>query len=409
MSTNHDKLKRPSAINVAEQLLPTSSAPPALEDQVQAFAETLINLHGSIKVATEASGLHFYLACPKCLEAEGESELFKKHLAVNVDKYFAGQQHGVLCMKCGWTCEAVDLQYFPPLEQRGITHKPEIVKFHGVNKDYLEQDHLGVMVPKNPGVVIPVTELPADHPALEYLASRGFDPKPLWEQFECSWGETENPNLFYRRQPGGFRITPQGRLIFFCFQNGSKVGWQARILEIDEADKRYFWHPYRKEWVHVMTRESDRWLPREGYEEWDHAKYWTAPGTRRNTVVMGYDAAVRWNQQRGRILQGDRIGILTEGPLDAGRLGPPVMAILGKTLTADQATTIASQFHRLIIIGDNDKAGLKMKESVQRQLTPKQVRFEFMDLPERFKDPGSLSQNEGKMFASMAIKRASQL
>jgi len=398
-------------VSLESQLLPTSSAPGALEAEAQDFADSLIKIHGSVRVANEASGLHFYLACPECLQQDGEAELYKKHLAVNVDKYLTGQQHGVLCMKCGWTCEAVSLQYMPPLEERGIVHKAEVVKFHGVNKDYLEKDHLGIMVPRNPGTIIPIYQLPPEHPAREYLALRDFAPQPLWEQFECSWCEKENPDLFYRRQPGGFRITPQGRLIFFCFQNGSKVGWQARILEFDEDGKRFFWHPYRNEWVHVLSHDpaSDRWVPREGYEDWDHAKYWTAPGTRRNTVVMGFDAALRWNQEQGRTMHGQRIGILTEGPLDAGRLGAPVMAILGKTLTADQATTVAEKFYRILVIGDNDKAGAKMKESVQRQLLSKQVRFDFLDLPDCFKDPGSLSQSEAKVFSRMAIIRASNL
>lgn len=85
------------------------------------------------------------------------------------------------------------------------------------------------------------------------------------------------------------------------------------------------------------------------------------------------------------------------------------MAILGKTLTADQATTVAEKFYRILVIGDNDKAGAKMKESVQRQLSGKQVRFDFLDLPDCFKDPGSLSQSEAKVFSRMAITRASNL
>lgn len=397
--------------DLAHQMLPTSSAPGAFEDHVQEFANSLVLIHGSLRVATESSGLHFYLACPQCLQIDGDQELHKKHLAVNVDKYFDGKQNSVLCMKCGFRCEAVDLQFMPPLRDRGIEHKEEVIKFHGVRKDYLEQDDLGVMVPKKPGVIIPVHELPPDHPARDYLRLRDFAPEPLWNQFQCSWCEKENPELFYRRQPGGFSITPQGRLIFFCLQNGSKVGWQARILEFDEDGQRFFWHPYKKEWIPVLrfNPESKRWDPREGYEEWDHAKYWTAPGTRRNTVVMGYDAAIAWNTSQGRLRHGQRIGILTEGPLDAGRLGAPVMAILGKTLTADQATTVASQFYRILIIGDNDAAGLKMKESVQRQLAAKEVRFDFLDLPDCFKDPGSLSQSEARVFSRMALNRASMM
>lgn len=392
--------------SLASQILPTESAPDALPAEAQRFIASLVTVHGSVRLAQETSGTHVYLACPQCLQTEGESELHKKHLALNLDKYLAGSQRAVLCMKCGFVCEAVDLQFMPPLLERGIEHKPEVVKIDGPKMEYLETDEHGLLVPKNPGEIVPVNQLLKDHPARQYLASRKFSAAALWTQFQCSWCETENQNLFYRRLPGGFRITPQGRLIFFCLQAGSKMGWQARILEFDEDDKRYFWHPYKKEWIHVLNRAGDKWVPREGYEEWDPAKYWTAPGTRRNSVVMGLDAAMEWNLRKQRMQHTRRVCILVEGPLDAGRLGPPAMAIMGKALTADQAILVAKHFYRIILIADNDKAGEKLKTSAARHFANLKVRHDFLDLPTRFKDAGSLDAAGATMFLNMALNKA---
>lgn len=398
-------------MSLESQILPTSSAPASLPDHVRALAGELTSLHGSIRLAMESSGMHFYLPCPECLTTFGLTEVHKKHLAFNVDKFFNGEQRCVLCMKCGFFCDGAALSFYQPLEDRGIDYKPEMVKLSEVRPDYLEKDDHGVMVPKKPGVIIPINLVPAEHPARQYLALRGFSAQSLWQQFQCSWCETENPDLFYRKQPGGFRITPQGRLIFFCLMNGSKVGWQARILEFDEDGKRFFWHPYKREWVPVLQQdpESGKWIPREGYEEWDPAKYWTAPGTRRNNIVMGYDAAMQWNRQHENASLGDRFCVLCEGPLDGGRLRAPALPTLGKSLTADQANLIVNSFHRVIIVRDNDTAGELLMKSAQRHFQGKPVKYEFMNLPTRWKDPGSLDDVNAKIFMTMARKRASEL
>jgi hypothetical protein len=387
---------RQTEVSLESQLLPTTSAPAVMGDDVRDFAQTLSVIHGSLRVATESSGLHFYIPCPSCLENNGESEIHKKHLAINVDKFMRGGKYSSCCMKCGYTCETAELQYMQPLSERGIEYKPEILSVAVAKPDYVETDAYGRLVPKSPGKVIPIHELPSDNPAIQYLKTRQFAPLPLWEQFQCSWCEEENPSLFYRRLSGGFKVTSQGRLIFFCLQNGSKVGWQARILEFDEGDPdgewRSFWHPYKKEWVQVLARSNsnEKWTARDGYEDWDPAKYWTSPGMLRSQVVMGFDAAVEWNSRNGHDTRDERRCVLVEGPLDAGRLGSPALAIMGKFLSAGQAELVANTFGRVVIVGDNDEAGEKMRESVTRQLMSKNVRFQFFNLPDRYKDAGSL-------------------
>src|SRR2546422_7223233 len=80
----------------------TSSAPTQLTPEQQRLAEDLMRCHGNVRVAREANGLHFYIACPDCLGGDkGESELWKMHLAMNVDKYIRGNVGAAQCMRTG--------------------------------------------------------------------------------------------------------------------------------------------------------------------------------------------------------------------------------------------------------------------------------------------------------------------
>ena len=192
-----------------------------------------------MRIAREFSGLHFYIACPECLEQEGSSELTKKHLAINPGKDFAGQDCCAMCMKCQEVYRVTILVSMPTLDQRGIEYRPEVVPPQvGPNMDLLEPDGKGNLIPKGPGEVVPVTSLAEDHPAMIYLSSRQFEPMALWQQFRCSYCTKENPNLYFRRLAGGFRASPQGRLIFFADQHGVQVGWQARILEMVDGNTK---------------------------------------------------------------------------------------------------------------------------------------------------------------------------
>jgi hypothetical protein len=54
---------------------------------VRSLAGALSQLHGDVSLAQEARGIHLYLACPDCLENDGDKELRARHLAVNADRY----------------------------------------------------------------------------------------------------------------------------------------------------------------------------------------------------------------------------------------------------------------------------------------------------------------------------------
>src|SRR6266496_1106889 len=93
----------------------TSSAPAQLTPAEQALAEALIECHGKVRVAKESRGLHFYIPCPDCLQEDGEKELYSMHLAINVDRYFAGHNRASQCMKTGQVFPIDELTMWRPL------------------------------------------------------------------------------------------------------------------------------------------------------------------------------------------------------------------------------------------------------------------------------------------------------
>lgn len=390
----------------------TASAATSLPDEYLAIAYDLCKIHGSVRWAKEAHGVHLYLASPECLDQYGAIELSKMHLAVNIQKHFEKRRDKVaMCMKTGKHYRVSELLKMPPLEARGIVCHARVVREDTTNQEFLEDDGAGNMVPKSPGMVIPVTLLAEESPAITYLRARQFDPAALYTQFRLSYGikEREDMHRFYKRMSGGFRATPQGRLIFFIDVDGICRGWQSRILEMDapsdEALGRFtfYFHPYRQAWTAVKHWDEtvQRWKPLAGYEDWDPVKYALSHGARRNQLVMGFDAAVNAAMVDGR---GRRYCFLVEGPLDAGRLGVPALAHLGKFLSPDQADLIASRFQRVIYVRDNDAAGESAVQYVSSAFSEhSDVQVEFHQPPAEFKDVGEMSPEQAGNFKETLI------
>jgi hypothetical protein len=387
-------------------LMKTSSAPTELTPQQQTLAEDLMRCHGNVKVAREANGLHYYIACPECLAGEkGESELWKMHLAMNVDKYLRGHTGAAQCMRTGKIYRVDELTMWPALETRGFERGPaKIIDLPHISGEFHEEDSKGRMVPKGPGETIPLHRLPLDHHALQYLYSRQFSHAALEMQFAAEYCVKEREDIRYRRLLNGFRATPQGRIIFYIYHHGVRVGWQARILELEDEQYHYYWHPYRECWVAIESRETPEapWTPMESWEEWDPAKYVMAHGARRNSIIMGFDAARAWNAFNK---PKKRFCFLSEGPLDAGRLGPPAVATCGKFLSEQQAALLMSAFDVIIIVPDNDAYGSRLYECAGQWIG---VHREFLVVkpPGNCKDPGAMTDLEVKLFRLGAMRRA---
>jgi Toprim domain-containing protein len=365
------------------------------------IAARLSVVHGKVRLATESNGVHAYMASPACLEKYGRTELVKMHLAVNLDKWLQGVDLCALCMKTNKAYKVTTLLRLPPLEMRGMPDvKPGVFEAE-TNPEYLELDARGNRVPKSPGECQLLTELPPEHPAIEYCKYRGFEPEQLVTQFRASFCSKERDDLHWRPLPGGFAATPQGRIVFFMDQNGIQAGWQARILEMDRKHSKYYLHPYEGRWVAVQQRltvEQD-WTPMPGFEDWDPAKYLLAYGTKRNAAVMGLDAAIAFNK-----LHGGSWCVLCEGPLDAARFGAPAIAVMGKHLSEMQAKLISDNFSQVIFVGDNDEAGKSLRQKVFDRLGAHPgLKLLLADLPLRFKDAGDMKPFEAKHFLCQAL------
>lgn len=131
-----------------------------------------------------------------------------------------------------------------------------------------------------PGSVVPITWLPVDHPAREYLTGRGCDVQRLWDLFRVQYCVQAHPRYS--------RCT--GRIVIPVWMDGKYVGWQGR---------------------HVGTADW-RQVP----------KYYNLPGMPKRLSLYNWDNA---SQQR--------LVVLTEGAPAVWAIGHHATAVLGKTLS----------------------------------------------------------------------------
>lgn len=376
-----------------------------LPEGVRLLAEKIRRVHGDVHIAKEKNGFHIYFASPKCLELYGRGELQKRHCCINADKHLglgvyknrANYNRDAVgrCMKTATSYSVSQLLRMPNLQARGITtHGSQGGTINVVDTSAsLVPDGKGNMVPDRPGDTTSLIDLPADHPAIQYLTGRGYSIASLVNQFSASWCYCELPEdrekkRYYKKFVGGFRDTPQNRLCFFADIAGVRRGWQARYLEVKHEGAWYILHPYTNQWVVVKTKVRDAWVPVIGYETLDLAKYKTAFGAKRNEIIMGIDAAIQWNT----VHRPERpIALVSEGPLDAGKIGPPGVACLGKSLSENQARLLATHFKKIVLIADNDKPGQEAKGKMLAQLSQFTTNVFSVDVPAPHKDIGDMS------------------
>ena len=160
---------------------------------------------------------------------------------------------------------------------------------------------------------IPLDLMETDHPALQYLRGRGFDPLQLARDRGVAYCEsciTSKPKIFEPRiiipihQPVP-SIHPVYRIP--C-DKLALVGWQARVLRSD---------------ITSTTR-----------------KYLNATGMKRNQIVYGVPVAER---STGPV-------VVVEGVTSAWRVGGNAVALLGKTASREQARLIAHHFTRRPVV-----------------------------------------------------------
>jgi len=360
-----------------------------LDPRVLRLANRLSVIHGNVRITKESSGIHLYMPSPICLREYGKSELYKMHLAVNVDKYLQGKDVCALCMKTNKPYSVNDLLTMRTVQSRGFSVDSQHRLTIKDNTNYLETDEHGNKIPKAPGKVIPLTELDEDHPAIKYVRSRDFCPVSLHKQFGAAYCVEARPDYPERRLPGGFRITPTGRIIFYIYVDGVRVGWQGRILEFSDSNTnlKYYFHPSYERWVPMETKnEQGKYVPLPDVGEgWNPAKYIHAPGTDTKHALMGYDAAVKELNNSGESYIG-----LTEGPLDSARLGVPFCAVMGKHFNSDKAKMIR-KFDKVILAIQNDDASKTLLDEVKSVMSIYgSKRLKIINPPEQFNDFGDM-------------------
>jgi hypothetical protein len=365
------------------------------------LAQKLAQRHGNVRITMEEGGIHLYMASPECLRRYGDEELSKMHLAVNSDKYHKNSEDwAALCMKTDKPYTITSLLQTKPLAQRGFVGAQHNI-FKKDWKENMELDAQGRWVPKSPGaVLVPLNALPTDHHAVQYVLSRGFDINSLCEQFDMHYSYKERKDVHYRYLGHGFRATPQERIIFYIDVHGKRCGWQARILEFVEDDTKFYFHPYRREWMPVEQKVEGKWheIEPDVSFKWNPARYIIAHGASRNNVLLGYDAAIRFNKDRKFRVLG-----LTEGPFDAARLGAPFCAVMGKHFSGAQLN-LCKGFNLVVLAMQNDEASEKLKDSVTSRASIHKIQIAVVRPPSEFKDFGDMPTTAAINYLNEALK-----
>jgi DNA primase len=103
---------------------------------------------------------------------------------------------------------------------------------------------------------------------------------------------------------------------------------------------------------------------------------------------MGLDAAVEFNQKLNLTKP---TACIVEGPLDAARIGPGAVALLGKYMSERHADLLVRKFKKLIVVADNDKAGQEMAKRIKELMSERRAEVVFIDIPDQYKDVGEMT------------------
>lgn len=412
----------------------SSVAGAEVPSSVRALATQLSAKHGPVTIAAESSGYHLYMADPELLLTDGEKELNSKHLAVNASKYLGIDDFDIdlkptkanaalykkrtsgdeiPCAMCMKTQRPYTVEYLltcKPLADRA----PQFASvLHAVNtidnRKRLVYDENGNLVPEGPGKICEIHKLHRDHPAIVYLVHRGFLPALLYKQFRCSYCYEEMPEnraegRYYGRLINGMKNSPGGRIIFEVRMFGVRQGWQARYIDRIEGGVYSVWSGEEK-WEPIRAHLPDgSWkqffnpTPRfpKGF---DPHKYMNAPGSKRNELLMGLDAALEYNASRPLPM---RYCYLVEGPLDAAKLREPAIALLGKSMSPQQAQIVRANFSKVFVVMDNDEAGQQCLRKIQTVLG---MSVTEVLLDTTHKDIGELSYVEAAALVKPYLER----
>lgn len=189
-----------------------------------------------------------------------------------------------------------------------------------------------------PGVCLPLTDLPSDHPAIVYLRDRRkFDPAELSRKFDIRFCVSPDPMY----------AGAVNRIVCPVYVGGRLVTWQCRY--VGETD-----------WKLVP-------------------KFYNQVSAHKAMTLYNFDLALS-----------SPIVTIVEGPMDAWRLGTGAVALLGKTLSSTQVNVIRQHWKVAIVALDHDAItnSEKAVETLRRYMPTVMVR-----LPEG-KDPDTMPTDD---------------
>ena len=471
-----------------------SNAPP----EILRWAKKFRDAHDCpVILSRETSGYHLYIPCPDCLHSHGRRELEDPKYSINLsmlaglgdtfrdttknswmpaavmerDDQEKRREYGSsVCMRTRSSRNPHRFKIDELVHMASVTERhPDILTKASMSgsvgsaerEEMWEEDPIsGIMCPPPAGEIVPITNLPAAHPAIVYLTNRGFDPATIEAQFRLGFCVKEYPygdkGIYYRKMPGGWKDTPQHRIIFHSLIGGAPLTWQGRVIEkvSDDDLNLYMLHPYaggfyptadlgrilrefKNEgftgepqavwdevrggywmfcWSHTATRANpiSAWQPVSPFDEltedgtlrFKPSKYRTAKYSSRQ--LMGWDAAV----ERAEADPSDlKWCVLMEGPLDGARSGPGGIPLIGSSLSEENAMKIASRFNVVFTAFDADKAGNSATEKITKTLFSVKCRAPVLiavlpiPLPPG-RDPASLTQEEYQKTFNRALARS---
>jgi hypothetical protein len=212
-----------------------------------------------------------------------------------------------------------------------------------------------------PGPCVSLDQLPADHPANRYLASRGLRPELLGRFYNVSYC---TDSMYY---------LAINRIIAPYLQDGKLVGWQGRYIgDINWKDK--------------------------------HAppKWWNDPRMQKSKTLYNIDNAKRYKS-----------GVGMEGPMDVWAFGPQGLATAGASMSKIQMDLVLRHFreYSFVLMYDPDiqhDPAKKIKyDTLVASLDGKFAGgFASILLPDDVRGPGSLSREYLQRYVYQKARKA---
>jgi hypothetical protein len=284
-------------------------------NQGNAFRYCVRYEHGIKKIERIEGGEQYAVCCPHCKD---------KRYRLSVGHVFGSTiddvtiWHTAFC----WNCQCEDI--VPQMRQQYLDFQTfydgasiTTAGVAGITGERLDNvsltdiaDSAANSIVKFEGMV-PLSQLPADHVAKQYMRSRNFDPDELFPYTSLCY-------MYNEKREARF---PHRRLVIPMFFYGKLVAWQARVIT-----------------GHTVLTAAPAKKSKWPYME---PKYWTAAGSKRGFFLYNYDIA--------RTLP---FCVIAEGAFDVWSIGPHGVGVWGRILTRRQAELIASTWPQAVLFGD---------------------------------------------------------